>query len=186
MPLSQPPEYPSARATDVVDDCFGVRVGDPYRWLEDADSPETLVWVEAQNALTRSVLAGARRERIAERLTRLFNYPRTGVPFERGGRYFFTHNTGLQNQPILYVQDEADARPRVLLDPNALSPDGTVALTALSVSEDGSLLAYALSKSGSDWQGIAIREIASGHDLPDVVGWLKFASIAWVHDGSGF
>ena len=179
-------KYPGARLDTVVDDYYGVRVADPYRWLEDAESDGTVAWVEAQNALTASVLGGPRRDRLVPTLTRLFNIPRTTVPFRRGGRSFFTHNTGLQNQGVLYVQDAAGATPRVLLDPNLLSGDGTVALTGVAVSEDGALAAYALSHSGSDWQDIAIRDVASGADRPDQVRWIKFASIAWVHDGSGF
>ena len=181
-----PHKYPTAHTTDVVDDYHGVRVPDPYRWLEDADSAETVAWVDAQNALTRSVLAGPRREVLVERLTELFNYPRTSVPIKRGHRCFFTHNTGLQNQATLYVRDDRDRAPCVLLDPNTLSADGTTALTAVAVNEDGTLVAYALSARGSDWQDVAIRDVRSGLDLPDSVRWMKFASIAWVHDGSGF
>ena len=178
--------YPPARRTDTVDDYHGVPVADPYRWLEDPDSAETLAWVDAQNALTRSALAGPRRDGLVERLTGLFDYPRTGVPFRRGDRYFFTHNPGLLDQTVLYVQDGRHATPRVLLDPNALSADGTTALNAIAVDEDGSRIAYALSTRGSDWQDIAIRDVGPGLDCPDIVRWVKFASIAWVHDGSGF
>ncbi len=177
--------YPFARIDDVVDDYHGVRIADPYRWLEDADAPETLAWVEAENRLTAATLAGPLRDRIASRLTELFDIPRTTVPFKRRDRYFFIHNTGLQNQGILYVQDGA-AAPRVLLDPNQLSEDGTVALTAVAASEDGALVAYALSASGSDWQDLRVRDVSTGVDRPDVVRWVKFASIAWVGDGSGF
>jgi prolyl oligopeptidase len=163
-----------------------VRVPDPYRWLEDAGSDETTAWVDAQNALTASVLAGPLRDRLVPKLTSLFNIARTTVPFRRGGRYFFTHNTGLQNQGVLYVEEVAGGTPRILIDPNLLSDDGTVALTGVAVSEDGALAAYALSKSGSDWQDIYIRDVASGADRADAVRWIKFASIAWVGDGSGF
>ncbi len=187
--------YPQSRRSDAADDYHGVRVEDPYRWLESPDDPETAAWVEAQNALTRSQLDGPVRDALVERLTTLYDFPRTGVPFRRGPYYFFTHNSGLQDQPILYVQEGRDGRRRVLIDPNTLAlrePSGggdskaPVALTALEVSTDGTLAAYGLSKSGSDRQDIFIREVATGADRPDRLQWVKFASLAWVHDGSGF
>jgi prolyl oligopeptidase len=184
MPLR--PNYPPARKADVVDTYHGVTVADPYRWLEDAGSPETIEWVAAQNALTRSILDGPARQVLVERLTVLINYPRTSVPISRGGRYFFTRNTGLQNQAVLYVQDGRAGQPRVLLDPNALSPDGTVAITALAPNDAGSLVAYGLSYSGSDRQDIFIRDASTARELPDRLQWAKFASIAWTHDGAGF
>ncbi len=180
------PTYPTARRSDVADDYHGVRIADPYRWLENADASETLAWVEAENRLTAAALAGPLRDQVASRLTELFDIPRTTVPFKRGDRYFFIHNTGLQNQGILYVLEGPLTVARPLIDPNRLSDDGTVALTAVEASEDGALVAYALSASGSDWQDIRIRDAATGVDLPDVVRWVKFASIAWAGDGSGF
>src|SRR5258708_39363207 len=122
-----PLRYPPARVDHPVETLHGVPVADPYRWLEDADSPETRAWVDAQNALTRSMLDGPRRDALVGELTDLFNYARTTGPQRRGGRYFFSHNPGLLNQPILYMQDGAD-EPRVLIDPNGLSADGTIAL----------------------------------------------------------
>ncbi len=184
--LTKPPPYPTARKSDLVDTYHGVHVADPYRWLEDADSPETAAWVEAQNALTRSVLDGPVREGLVERLTALYDYPRTGVPFRRGDRYFFTHNTGLQDQPVLYVQEGPTGERRVLVDPNVLNADGPVALTAVAVNDAGTLVAYGLSKSGSDRQEIFIREVASGVDRTDRLLWAKFVSIAWEKDGGGF
>jgi prolyl oligopeptidase len=178
--------YPPARQSDTVDDYFGVRVRDPYRWLEDAGSEETIAWVDAQNALTRSYLAGPVRDALIGRLTQLYDFPRTGVPFTRGGRYFYTHNTGLQDQAVLYVQEGLNSERRVLLDPNAMNAAGPVALTALAVNEGGTLAAYGLSHSGSDRQEIFLRDVATGGDLPDRLDWVKFASIAWVHDGRGF
>jgi len=175
--------YPPARRSDVADDYHGVRVEDPYRWLEDADDPETVAWVDAQNALTRSQLEGARRDALVARLTTLYNFPRTGVPFRRGVNYFFTHNSGLQDQPILYVQPGRDGARRALIDPNTMS---AVALTAIEVNADGTLAAYGLSESGSDRQDIFVREVDTGIDRPDRLQWVKFASIAWLHDGSGF
>ena len=177
--------YPVSRASDLVDVLHGVRVADPYRWLEDAESAETQAWVEAQNALTRAALDGPVREALVQRLTGHFNYPRTVGARRRGARYFFTHNTGLQNQAVLFVQDGLGAPPRVLLDPNALSADGTIALTAWFPSNDGSLVAYALSGGGSDRQTIHVRETQSTIDRPDRLDWVKFASLAWLADNSG-
>ncbi len=178
--------YPSSRKSTVADTYHGVRVPDPYRWLEDPDSAETIAWVEAQNALTRSVVDGPRRDALVRRLTTLYNYPRTGVPVRRGGRYFFSHNTGLQDQPVLYVQDGPDATRRVLVDPNAIEGDAPTALTAVALNDAGTLLAYGLSKSGSDRQEILIRDVETGVDRPDRILWAKFVSIAWEKDGRGF
>ncbi len=178
--------YPASPASDVVDDYHGVRVADPYRWLEDAGDPRTQAWVAAQNALTRAELEGPARSRLVERLTRLYDYPRTGVPFRRGHRYFFSHNTGLQDQPVLYVQDGPAGTPRVLIDTNTLSAAGPVALTAVAPDEDGGRLAYALSESGSDRQTLFVRDVGSGRDLGDRLEWVKFVSVAWVRSGEGF
>jgi prolyl oligopeptidase len=180
------PTYPPARKSDAAEDYHGVRVADPYRWLEDPDNAETVAWVEAQNALTRSSLQGPVRDALVKRLTELYDFPRTNVPFKRGRHYFYTHNTGLQDQPVLYVQDAPDGPRRVLIDPNAMNADGPVALTALAVNEAGTLAAYGLSQSGSDRQEIFLRDVETGVDRPDRLRWVKFASIAWVRDGSGF
>jgi prolyl oligopeptidase len=178
--------YPPARRADLVDVLHGVPVADPYRWLEDAGSPETVAWVAAQNALTRSVVDGPVRDALVDRLTALYDYPRTSVPAKRGARHFFTHNPGLLDQPVLYVLDAPDRQPRVLFDPNALDRDHPVALTALEPNDAGTLVAYGLSASGSDRQDILVRDVATGVDLADRLAWVKFASIAWVADGSGF
>jgi prolyl oligopeptidase len=178
--------YPAARQSNADDDYHGTRVGDPYRWLEDPDSPETVAWVEAENQLTRSVVDGPRREALVRRLTALYDFPRTSVPARRGRYYFFTHNPGLQDQPVLYVQEGMTGSRRVLIDPNVMSAAGPVALTALAIDDSGELAAYGLSKSGSDRQEIFIRRVSDGTDLPDRLLWVKFASIAWVKDGSGF
>jgi len=178
--------YPPARKADVVDDHHGVKVADPYRWLEAADDPETVAWVEAENALTRGYVDGPARDAIRARLETLYDYPRTSAPVARGVRYVFSHNDGLQDQPVLYVQDGLDGEPRALVDPNALDPEGTTALTALAVDEAGARIAYALSVSGSDRQEIRVRDVATGEDRPDRVRWAKFASISWLPDGSGF
>jgi prolyl oligopeptidase len=171
----------------VVDDYHGTTVADPYRWLENVDSPATKAWVEAQNRLTDSFLATIpQRTAIRNRLTQLWNYARYSAPFKENGRYFYFQNTGLQNQSVLYVQDGKNSPPRVLLDPNTLSPDGTVALSGTAASNDGRYLAYSLSTSGSDWQELHVRSVDDGRDLPDVVKWVKFSGISWTHDNKGF
>jgi prolyl oligopeptidase len=179
--------YPSTRQADVVDEYHGVKVADPYRWLEDDNSPETKAWVDAENAVTFGYLRripelGA----IRARLTKLWNYERYGVPVKQGGRYFFTKNDGLQNQAVLYTQTSLDATPAVLLDPNTLSADGTVALTAYEVSDDGNLMAYGLATAGSDWQEWKVRDVRTGHDLSDHIKWVKFSRASWTKDGRGF
>jgi prolyl oligopeptidase len=179
-------QYPSARKADIVETYHGVKVADPYRWLEDADSAETQAWVDAENALTRSTLDGPARDELVKRLTTLYDFPRVSVPARRGTRYFFTRNTGLQNQAVLYVKEGLEGEPRVLLDPNELSADGTIALTVVEPNDDGSLIAYGLSKSGSDRQEILVRDVATARDRADRIQWAKFASIAWTKNGRGF
>lgn len=172
---------------DVVDDYHGVEVADPYRWLEDPDSPRTRAWIDAQNQVTFDFLERIEaRPAIRERLTRLWNYERYGLPFKKGDRYFIFRNDGLQNQPVLYTIDSLDAEPRPLLDPNSLSAAGTVALLSTSVSKDGRLVAYSLSRAGSDWQTWHVREVETGQDRPDRLEWSKFSSAAWTHDHAGF
>jgi len=179
--------YPLARKDDVVDDYHGTRVADPYRWLEDVDSPETRAWVEAENRITFAYLERIpERERIRRRLTELWDYPKYGAPFKKGGRYFFFKNSGLQNQAVLYVQRALTAEPEVLLDPNTLSPDGTVALSILAFAEDGATMVYGTSGSGSDWQEFRVRDVATKQDRGDHLKWIKFSSAAWTHDGAGF
>jgi prolyl oligopeptidase len=179
-------KYPPAPLGNVVDTYHGTKVPDPYRWLEDADAPETVKWVDEENALTRSFVDGPDREALVKQLTGLYNYPRTGIPTRRGSRYFFTHNTGLQNQSVLYVQEGLKGERRVLLDPNELAPDGTVALTALAIDDEGTRIAYGLSKSGSDRQELFVRDVATAKDHADHLEWAKFTTISWLKDGSGF
>ncbi|HEU4747848.1 MAG TPA: hypothetical protein VFS56_05055, partial [Gemmatimonadaceae bacterium] len=184
---SRPLSYPPATRGTQTDVYHGTSVADPYRWLEDTDAPETRAWVEAQNRLSESYLARVpERAAIRNRLTQLWNYARTSAPFKEGNRYFFFQNSGLQNQSILYVQDRRNAPPRVLLDPNILSADGTVALSNVSASSDGRYLAYSLSTSGSDWQEIRVRDVNTGRDLPDVIKWVKFSGLSWTRDNRGF
>jgi prolyl oligopeptidase len=184
---SPPLAYPAAARGTQVDDYHGVSIADPYRWLEDTDAPATKAWVEAENRLSDGFLATIpERANIKYRLTQLWNYARYGAPFKEGGRYFYFENTGLQNQSVLFVQDRLNGPARVLLDPNVLSPDGTVALSGQAASDDGHYLAYSLSTSGSDWQELHVRDVDSGRDLPDTVKWVKFSGISWTHDNKGF
>ena len=179
--------YPVARKGDQVDDYHGVKVADPYRWLEDLDSEETRKWVEEQNKLTFGYLAEIpARTTIKERLTKLWNFEKYGVPFKEGNRYFYTRNSGLQNQSVLYSVNSLEAQPQVLIDPNTLSADGTVALSGTAVSNDGKFLAYSLSASGSDWQEWKVRDVGTGKDLTDHLKWVKFSNASWTRDGGGF
>jgi prolyl oligopeptidase len=184
---SVPLIYPKAKTVDQVDDYHGVKVADPYRWLEDTDSADTHEWVEAENKLTFSYLDQIPyRGAIRDRLMKLWNYERFTVPEQRGGRYFYQHNNGLQNQNVLLVAESLNAEPRVLLDPNTLSSDGTVALTTTAITDDGKLMAYGTAASGSDWQEWHVRDVDTGKDLPDLIKWVKFSSASWTKDGKGF
>jgi prolyl oligopeptidase len=181
------PEVPVTRTVDHVDDYHGVKVPDPYRWMEEPGSEEVRAWVEAQNRTTEAFLARVpEREGIRKRLTELWDFERFGLPRREGGRLFFTRNDGLQDQAVLLVRDGDGDEPRVLLDPNGLSKDGTVALVQWEPSEDGSLLAYGISRAGSDWVEWRVREVATGADRPDALLWSKFSGCAWAKDGSGF
>jgi prolyl oligopeptidase len=185
--MIKPITYPPARKSDQVDNYHGVKVADPYRWLEDLDSEETRAWVEAENKLTFSFLAAIpERNAIKDRLTKLWNYEKYGIPFKEGNRYFYTRNSGLQNQAVLYTVTALDAEPQMILDPNTLSTDGTVALSGLQVSPDGKLLAYSLSASGSDWQEWRVRDVETSKDLSDDLKWVKFSGVSWTRDGKGF
>jgi prolyl oligopeptidase len=182
-----PLAYPVAKKVDQTDDYHGTKVADPYRWLEDANSPETKAWVDAENKVTQSYLAQIpQREAIRQRLTQLWNYERYSVPYKEGGRYFFSRNDGLQNQSVLYTMKSLSDTPRLLLDPNTLAADGTVALAGAAVSPDGKLLAYSTAASGSDWNEIRVRDVDTGKDLADHIQWVKFSSTAWTKDGKGF
>ena len=179
--------YPPTKTVDVVDDYHGTKVADPYRWLEETDSPAVKGWIEAQNKVSFGYLAKLpRRAEIKKRLTKLWNYERFSVPVNRGGRYFFLHNDGLQNQSSLCVADSLTAAPRVLLDPNKLSADATVALSSWEVSEDGKLLVYGTASGGSDWVEFKVRRVDTGDDLDDHVKWVKFSGASWTKDAKGF
>lgn len=184
---SFPLTYPVTQQVKQIDDYHGVKVADPYRWLEDPDAPETRQWIEAQNQLTFDYLSQIpQRAAIQQRLTNLWDFEKYGIPFKQGDRYFYSKNDGLQNQSVLYTLKSLDATPTVLLDPNKLSEDGTVALSGIAISEDGQRLAYGLSISGSDWQEWKVRDVETGHDLDDRVQWVKFSGASWTHDGEGF
>ncbi len=179
--------YPKARVSDHTDDYHGTQVSDPFRWLEDSDSDETKAWIAGQNEVTNDYLVQIdERSRIKKRLTALWNYERYGTPWKRGGRYFMSKNDGLQNQSVLYWSDRLDGDLKVMIDPNTLSDDGTVALNGVSVSDDGKYLAYGVSASGSDWQEWHVREIETGKDLDDHLKWIKFSSASWAPDSKGF
>lgn len=181
------PTYPQTRQVDQVDDYHGTIVPDPYRWLEDLDSPETTEWIAAQNQVTADYLDQiSNREKIKERLTQLWNYERYSAPFREGDRYFYSKNDGLQNQSILYTLKSLQDKAKVLLDPNKLSADGTIALAGISISDDGRLMAYGLSQAGSDWVEWKVRDIESGVDLPDHLKWVKFSGASWTKDSLGF
>ncbi|MEH2321024.1 prolyl oligopeptidase family serine peptidase [Nostoc sp.] len=196
MPSSEKPlTYPSSHKSNQVDNYHGTSVADPYRWLEDPDSEETRTWIEAENQVTFGYLSEIpTREKIKQRLTKLWDYEKYGIPFKQGeslpdgssDRYFYFKNDGLQNQSVLYTLKTLDDQPKVLLDPNKLSEDGTVALSGLSISEDGKLLAYGLSASGSDWQEWKVRDVETSKDLQDHLKWIKFSGASWTHDHQGF
>jgi prolyl oligopeptidase len=177
-------EYPATRTVGQVDTYHGVEVPDPYRWLEDDNSPETKAWVEAQNAVTFGYLKGIPfRTALRARLEALYNYPKYSVPSRKGPLYFFSKNTGLQNQPVLYVQKGIEGTPDVLLDPNTLSPDGTARLTAFKPSRDASRAVYGISRSGSDWQDYRVLDLATRTPLADTLEWVKVSSVAWKDNG---
>ena len=179
--------YPVAEQGTVVDDYSGVKVADPYRWMEDPDSAPTRAWVSSERQVTADYLARIPgRERLRGQLTRFYNVPRYGVPIAEGGLLFYSHNTGLQNQSPIYVASETGTAPRLLLNPNYLSKDGTVAVEDHVPSENGKRLAYGINRSGSDWQEWKIRDVATGRDLPDDLNWLKYTSISWTADSAGF
>jgi prolyl oligopeptidase len=178
---------PETRRSEQVDAYHGQEVADPYRWLEDVDSEETKEWVAAQNRVTFDYLAKIpERKEIERRLTELWNYERFGLPQKKGTRYFYTRNDGLQNQSVLYVAESLEGEPRVLLDPNKLSEDGTVALADWVVSENGKYLAFGLASSGSDWREWKVLDIDTGEELEDHVRWVKFSSVSWTKDSDGF
>ncbi|XP_078440620.1 uncharacterized protein LOC144710666 [Wolffia australiana] len=184
----EPLQYPPARRDEsIIDDYHGVKIEDPYRWLEDPDAEEVKEFVTKQANLTESLLKTCwERERLRKKITALLDHPRFGAPFRRGDKYFYTHNSGLQAQSVLFAQEGLDGKAEVLLDPNLLSSDGTVALRAYSVSHDAKYLAYGLSSSGSDWVTINVLRVGDKSPEYDKLSWVKFSSISWTHDSRGF
>lgn len=182
-------KYPETKKVDHVDDHHGTKVPDPYRWLEDdvRQSKDVAAWVEAQNKVTFSFLESIpQREPIKKRLTELWNYEKYGVPFKVAGKYYYFKNDGLQNQSVMYAMDSLTSEPRVLIDPNSWSKDGTVALASTSFSDDGKYLAYSVAEAGSDWNTWRILEVESGKLLSDELRWVKFSGVSWTKDSRGF
>ena len=179
--------YPPAKTVEQVDDYHGVKVADPYRWLEDPDSAESVQWIKAQNQLTEGYVHGVpERQAIIDRITKLWNFEKYGTPSKDGGRYFWSYNSGLQNQAVIYTADSLGGEGRVLIDPNTLKADGTMALAGMSVSDDGRYMAYGIAEAGSDWNTWKVRDIATGKDTDDVINWVKFSGASFTKDGKGF
>ncbi|MDR0364607.1 MAG: prolyl oligopeptidase family serine peptidase [Bacteroidales bacterium] len=177
-------DYPGTKKQNVVDEYFGTKVEDPYRWLEYDTAADVKTWVAAENVVTDKYLASIPfREALNKKLTAIWNFPKYGTPFKKGNRYFFMKNDGLQNQYVLYTQTGLDAEPEVLLDPNTLSSDGTIALSGMSFSKDGKYLAYQISRGGSDWTELFVMDIETKELLSDHIRWIKFSYAAWLGDG---
>jgi prolyl oligopeptidase len=179
--------YPVARTVDHVDDYFGTKVADPYRWMEDLNAPELAEWVKAENAVTEQYFSGLpMRAWFKTRITELWNYPKVGLPFREAGQLFYTRNSGLQRQSVWYTSGSPAGPERMVIDPNTLSPDGSVALAGFSPSPDGRYLLYGISQGGADWRTLVVRELATGKQLADTVRWLKGGGSSWTRDGNGF
>jgi prolyl oligopeptidase len=175
--------YPVPHKVDVVDDYHGTTVADPFRWMEALDSKDVAGWVAASNAVTESYLKTLPlRQHFNTRLTELWNYPRVSVPVNQHGRLFYSKNSGLQRQAPVFMRAGIAAAPELVIDPNTISPDGSVSLAQWSPSPDARLLAYALSEGGADWQTIRVRNIASATDLSDEVRWMRFSDLSWTKD----
>src|SRR5256885_136150 len=187
---AEPPtqsKYPTAPTSSQIDDYNGVKVADPYRPLENPDSPESRAWIEAENKIAFDFLKSIpERDAIKKRLTEVWDFERFGVPFKETDHYFFSKNSGLQNQNVLYTAKSFSEKPRELLDPNILAKDGTIALGGMDVTEDAKLMAYGLASAGSDWQQWKVRDVATGTDRQDVIDWVKFSDASWKKDGTGF
>ncbi len=182
-----PIKYPAARTVDTVDDYHGIKVADPYRWLEAIDSKEVAEWVKEENAVTMPYLDGLPgRDALKARITSLYNYARTSVPFWEGRRWWYNRNTGLQKQNVWYSRAELTGAEQMILDPNQLSPDGSTALSNFTPSPDGRHYTFGLSEGGSDWITVRVRNLATGKDTPDLVKWVKFSQPSWTNDGRGF
>ncbi|GAB4145781.1 MAG: prolyl oligopeptidase family serine peptidase [Bacteroidia bacterium] len=177
-------KYPVTRKTDSVDTYFGVKVADPYRWLEDDNSDSTKKWVDEQNKVTFDYLSKIPyRNKIKERLSQIWNFEKQSAPYLKGKRYFYSRNNGMQNQSVLYYKEGLNGEEKLLLDPNTLSADGTTSLNGWEVSHDGKYMAYGISKAGSDWVEYYVKDISTGKDLEDHIKWNKFSGVAWQNDG---
>ena len=185
--LSQKLQYPPARTVDVVDDYHGTKVADPYRWMEDLNSPELATWIAQQNALTDSYLGGLPlREHFRRRIARLWDFRKTNLPVVEAGRVFYRMNTGMQQQSPLYMRERLDGPATLLIDPNILWPDATTSLAEFAPSPDGRLLAYTIAIGGADWQTVRVRNVATGQDTTDEVHWMRFSNLSWTKDSKGF
>ncbi|MBX6364385.1 MAG: S9 family peptidase [Gemmatimonadetes bacterium] len=182
-----PPVYPETRTVDHVDDYFGTKVPDPYRWMEDLNSPDVAAWVRAQNDVTERYLGELPlRGWFKERITALWNYPKVSIPTRRAGRLFYSRNSGLQRQNVIYTRAAPGAPERVVIDPNTFSADGRLALVGFSPAPDGKHFVYGISEGGADWRTLFVRELDSGRQLPDTIRWLKGGGVSWTKDGAGF
>ena len=182
-------KYPDTKTGDVADDYHGTKVADPYRWLEDdvRKSKDVAAWVEAENKVTFAYLESIpEREAIKKRITDIYNFEKISAPAKHGGRYFFYKNDGLQNQSVFYVQDALDADAKMLMDPNAWTKDGTVALAGVAVSDDAKFIAYGTAEAGSDWNVWKVLDVTTGKTLTDELKWVKFSDASWTKDGKGF
>jgi prolyl oligopeptidase len=185
--LTQKLQYPASRQADVVDDYHGTKVADPYRWMEDLNSPELAAWISEQNRFTENYLSGLEiRPYFQRRIMRLWNFRKTNLPIVESGRLFYRMNTGLQPQSPLYMRDQIDAPPVQVIDPNILWPDATTSLAGFSPSPDARLLAYTTAQGGADWQTVRIRRLTTGQDLDDELQWMRFSGLAWTRDSRGF
>jgi prolyl oligopeptidase len=185
--MAQTFEYPQPRKGNTVDDYFGTKVADPYRWMEDLSSPELKQWIDAENAITVKYLESLpARDQLKARITELYSYPRVTPPRYVGRHWFYTRNTGLQRQPVVFMRDTLSRAETVAVDPNQLSPDGSVALSSFDPAPDGRHFTYGQSLGGSDWSTLYVRELATGRQLPDEIKWVKFSAVAWTEDGKGF
>jgi prolyl oligopeptidase len=180
-------KYPNTNRDSIVNDYFGTKVPAPYQWMEDQNSPEVESWVEAENKVTFEYLDKIPiRKWINEKITKLWNYEKVGVPSQHEGQLFFAKNTGLQNQSPIYMQKSVQGKPQMILDPNKLSPDGSIAMLDYEASPDGKYLCYGLSQGGADWEELHVRDLSTSKDLADTVHWVKFSGIAWTNDNKGF
>ena len=180
-------KYPQPRRSDVADNYFGTTVADPYRWMEDLNAPEVKQWVDVENAITFKYLDSLPvRDVLKKRITELWNYPKVTMPRYEGRHWFYSRNSGLQRQSVVFTRETLNGSETVALDPNSLSPDGAMALSGFVPSPDARHFAYGQSEGGSDWSTYYVRELAGGRQLPDVIRWVKFSGLAWTEDGKGF